>query len=187
MEENINNSTENTEKETITQITNVATDSLEKKKKRFNIELVLASFSLFISLSTFGITAFQTRIMQNQQKAAVWAYLEAEVGISSNGFYCNIHNKGVGAAIVKEVIYTYQNKKYTDFAELAKKVVNDSTFTYQNYTTNPINRKVFGANEKINLFGVKDMKYAVPLVNADISLEIIYTNIYGDVSRYKIP
>jgi hypothetical protein len=185
MEENLKETPENVNNQQITsQI--VVENQAEKKKKRFNIELVLASTSLFISLSTFSITAFQTKIMQNQQKAAVWAYLEAEVGVSADGFYCDVHNKGVGAAIVKQVTYSHQGQKFSDFAELAKKIVNDSTFTYYNYSTTPINKKVFSANEKIRLFATKDMKYVMPLVKADISVEIVYTNIYGDVSSYKI-
>jgi hypothetical protein len=186
MEENSNNQVKNVEKEEVTKISEI--DNIQKKaKKRINLELILASISLFISLSTFGITAFQTSIMQNQQKASVWAYLEAEVGVSSEGFYCDVHNKGIGAAIVKKVTYWHEGQAFSDFTELAKKIVKDSTFSYYHYSTTPINKKVFSANEKIRIFSTKDMKYVMPLVKAEVSVEIIYTNIYGDISTYKIP
>ena len=134
MEENLSNNAENIEDKSVIKTPEPINPTAERKKK-FSIELILASISLCISLSTFGITTYQTHIMQNQQKAAVWAYLEAAVGVSSDGFYCDVHNKGVGAAIVKEVTYTCQGEKFTDFAELAKKIVKDSSFTYYNYST----------------------------------------------------
>jgi hypothetical protein len=154
-------------------------------KKKLSLEMIFASLSLLISLFTFVITAMQTQIMQNQQKAAVWAYLEGEVGISSQGFYYEVQNKGVGAAIIQNVSYICKGKKYEDFTKLAEEMVQDSTFNYDYYSTNPINKKVFAAGEKIRVFYVKDMKYAEKLVKSEIIVEIQYVNIYGEVFYYK--
>lgn len=156
-----------------------------EQKKRISIEMIFASLSLLISLFTFVITALQTQIMQNQQKAAVWAYLEAIIGISGNGFYCEVQNKGVGAAIVEEVNYCYGGKKYKDFAVLAQEIVKDSTFNYDYYSTNPIDKKVFAAGEKILVFGVKNMKFAEKLVRPHITVEVRYANIYGETFFYQ--
>ncbi len=154
-------------------------------KKKLSLEMIFATLSLLISLFTFVITALQTQIMQNQQKAAVWAYLEAEVGISGQGFYCEVKNKGVGAAIIQNVSYICKGKKYKDFAKLAQDMVQDSTFNYDYYSTNPINKKVFAAGETIKVFAVKEMKYAEKLVKSEIFIEIQYINIYGEVFYYK--
>lgn len=154
-------------------------------KKGIKLELVIAFLSLFISIFTFVITALQTQIMQRQQKASVWAYLEPSFGITNEGFYADVQNKGVGASIVKEVSYFVGNKKFKDFADLAKYIVNDTNFNYEYYSTNPINKKVFAPTEKIHLFRVKDMKYASKLVKQEIEVEIVYTNIYGDEFVYK--
>jgi hypothetical protein len=124
------------------------TNHIEPKKK-LSLEMIFATLSLLISLFTFVITALQTQIMQNQQKAAVWAYLEAEIGISGQGFYYEVQNKGVGAAIIQNVSYICKGKKYDDFTKLAEEMVKDSTFNYDYYSTNPINKKVFAAGEKI--------------------------------------
>lgn len=154
-------------------------------KKKLSLEMIFATLSLLISLFTFVITALQTQIMQNQQKAAVWAYLEAEVGISGQGFYYEVQNKGVGAAIIQNVSYICKGKKYDDFTKLAEEMVKDSTFNYDYYSTNPINKKVFAAGEKIKVFSVKEMKYAEKLVKSEIFIEIQYVNIYGEVFYYK--
>ncbi len=157
----------------------------QANKKKIGLEMIFATLSLLISLFTFVITALQTQIMQNQQKAAVWAYLEASTGISGNGFCCEVQNKGVGAAIVEEVTYSCDGKKYTDFVVLAKEIVKDSTFNYDYYSTNPIDAKVFGAGETILVFGVKEMKFAEKLVRKNIAIEIKYANIYGETTVYK--
>ncbi|TAF68144.1 MAG: hypothetical protein EAZ55_00465 [Cytophagales bacterium] len=154
-------------------------------KSPIRVEMIVASLSLLISLSTFVITAIQTQIMQNQQKAAVWAYLEAEISISAEGFYCQVQNKGVGAAIVKEAYYYVDGKQYKDFAQLAKDCIKDPQFSYDFYTTNPIEKKVFAANEKIKVFGVKEMKFASQLIKRNIVVHIKYENIYGELSVYK--
>jgi hypothetical protein len=164
---------------------NIQNQPHQEQKKRISIEMIFASLSLLISLFTFVITALQTQIMQNQQKAAVWAYLEATIGISGNGFYCEVQNKGVGAAIIEEVNYYYENKKYKDFEILAKEIIKDSTFNYDYYSTNPIDKKVFAAGEKILVFGVKDMKFAEKLVRPHIIIEVRYANIYGETFFYK--
>lgn len=162
-----------------------STTNTNEQKKRISIEMIFASLSLLISLFTFVITALQTQIMQNQQKAAVWAYLEATIGISGKGFYCEVQNKGVGAAIVEEVNYYYGSKKYKDFAVLAQEIIKDSTFNYDYYSTNPINKKVFAAGEKILVFGVTEMKFAEKLVRPHLVVEVRYTNIYGETFFYK--
>jgi hypothetical protein len=153
-------------------------------KKKLSLEMIFSSLSLVISIFTFVITAIQTQIMQNQQKASVWAYLEAEPTISSQGFAYQVQNKGVGAAIIKKVSYSCDGKKYNDFVDLAKDVVKDSTFSYDYYSTHPIQKKVFAAGEKIQVFYVKEMKYAEQFVRHDIIVEIDYENIYGEVFSY---
>ena len=149
------------------------------------LELIIAFLSLFISISTFVISAFQANIMQKQQKASVWAYLESNIGISGAGFYLEVHNKGVGASIVKDVTYLLNGKKFKNFDELAKSAVQDTSFSYKYYTTNPINKKVFAPAEKIRVFSISEMKYASKMVRNKIDVEIIYTNIYGDERVFR--
>ncbi len=182
---NTDHSTENVVVNTENSPPTSPTVSNNLPQKRMNLELVLACLSLFISIFTFFITALQTNIMQKQQKASVWAYLEATAGISDDGAYIDVHNKGVGAAIVKEVTYEVKGKKFKSFEDLAKYVIKDSSFNYNYYSTNPINKKVFAPSEKIRVFSIKDMKYATQLAQESINIEIIYTDIYEEVQVFR--
>ncbi len=188
--ENTHQNPENTPQETIA-VSTQDTPTQETinlnatQKSGVKLELVIAFLSLFISVFTFVITAFQTNIMQKQQKASVWAYLEANIGISRDGFYIEVHNKGVGASIVKDVTYFLNDKKFKSFEELAKYAMQDTKFSYEFYSTNPINKKVFAPTEKIKVFSINEMKYASKMVKNKINVEIIYTNIYGDESIFR--
>lgn len=149
-------------------------------KNKIKLEWVVSFFSLFISVSSFIFIAIQTQIMQSQQKASVWAYLEIQRSISQRGFSLDVQNKGVGPAIVKKVSYVYKNKIYDDFVKLATEVIPDKNFNYNIYTTNPIQKKVLSANEKVCVFSVSEMKFAAILVKTDIKCQITYETIYGD-------
>jgi hypothetical protein len=184
-EENISPTPDNHEEIKKEEIAAVQKPVSNIPKRGIRVEMMLASLSLVISLSTFVITAIQTQIMQSQQKAAVWAYLEAEISISAEGFDCQVQNKGVGAAIVKKANYFVGGKKYEDFAALAKDCIKDSKFSYEYYKTNPIQKKVFAPGEKVKVFGVKDMAYASKLIEHKITIHIQYENIYGEASWYR--
>lgn len=149
-------------------------------KNKLKLEWVVSFFSLFISVSSFVFIAIQTNIMQSQQKASVWAYLEIHRSISSEGFSLEIQNKGVGPAIIKKVNYIYKKKQYDDFVKLAKDIIVDKKFNYTIFTTNPINKKVLFQTEKIRIFSVKEMQFAAILVKSDFKCQITYETIYGD-------
>ena len=172
--------TQDVQKDTTKEILNTPTPSTGIK-----LELMIAFLSLFISIFTFVISAFQANIMQKQQKASVWAYLESNIGISGAGFYFEVHNKGVGASIVKDVTYLLNGKKFKSFDDLAKYAVQDTNFSYKYYSTNPINKKVFAPAEKIRVFSISEMKFASKMVRNKIDVEIIYTNIYGDEKIFR--
>ncbi|TAG87589.1 MAG: hypothetical protein EAZ20_10335 [Bacteroidetes bacterium] len=151
---------------------------------KFKLEWIVSFFSLFISISSFIFIGIQTSIMQSQQKASVWAYLEVVRNISGDGFYIEVQNKGVGPAIIKKVSYIYENKIYDDFSKMAKQIIVDKDFNYNIYSTNPINEKVMSANEKIRIFAVKNMKYAEKLIFSNFQCQITYENIYGDKTLF---
>jgi hypothetical protein len=149
---------------------------------KWSPEVLLALLSLAISLCSVGFTVIQTDIMQTQQKASVWPYLEIHTGIYQNTFFLEVQNKGVGPAIVKDVVFEYQGKTYDRFDEIAIQIVNDSTFNYTNRITNPIQKYVFSAAEKVRVFEANDVRHASKLIynTSEIKTRIRYASIYGD-------
>ena len=74
---------------------------------------IIAVFALLISFLTFGIGVYETRIMskeqkmmQSQQEASVWPYLEIKRDFSQgleNRITISVINKGVGPAILNSI------------------------------------------------------------------------------------
>ncbi len=149
---------------------------------RWSPEVVLSLLSLLISLCSVAFTIVQTEIMQSQQKASVWPYLEIRPRIVQNVFFLEVQNKGVGPAIVRKVEFGYRGKIYDNFEQVAQRIVNDSTMDYSNTLRNPIRKYVFSASEKVNVFEANDVRHATKLIysTADIKINIRYASIYGD-------
>ncbi len=142
----------------------------------------MSLISLLISLCSVAFAVVQTDIMQSQQKASVWPYLEIHSGIYQNVFFLDVQNKGVGPAVVRDVVFEYKGKTYDKFDEIATLIVNDSTFNYSNRLTNPIRKYVFSASEKVRVFEASDVRHASKLIynTSDVKIKIRYASIYGD-------
>jgi hypothetical protein len=149
---------------------------------KWSPEVVLSLLSLLISLCSVAFTIVQTDIMQTQQKASVWPYLEIHAGIYQNVYSFEVHNKGVGPAVVRSVEYEYKGKTYSKFDEIARLIVNDSTFNYSNMITRPIQKYVFSAGEKVSVFEATGVRHASKLIynTSDVRIKIRYASIYED-------
>jgi hypothetical protein len=135
-----------------------------------------------VSMCAFGAAAMQTYLMQRQQHATVWPYLELGTSITGReGFAVRLTNKGVGPAIVKEVDIRYQGRPYDRLEQVAKAVLRDTAFNYTVYMTNPPDRKVFAQGESVLIFNVQRQDYAARLVQAadQVQIRIRYASVFG--------
>jgi hypothetical protein len=159
------------------------TETPQKAKFVINLkpEVVFSVLSLLVSLFTLIFFVVQTNIMQSQQQASVWPYLEVKVGIFENKFYIDIQNKGVGPAIVEYASFEHHGKKYDNFVEVAKDIVRDSTLNYSNIITSSIQKSVISASEKVRIFQSSELKHSTKLINntSEIKIAIRYRSIYG--------
>ncbi len=156
--------------------------SVSPHRLRWSPEVVLSLLSLLISLCSVAFTVVQTDIMQSQQKASVWPYLEVHMGIYQNAFFLEVQNKGVGPAVVRSVVFNYKGNTYNKFDDIAVLIVNDTTFNYTNRLTRPITKYVFSASEKVRVFEASDVRHSSKLVynTSEIQIKIRYASIYGD-------
>ncbi|MBC8110524.1 MAG: hypothetical protein H7Y04_05635 [Verrucomicrobia bacterium] len=154
---------------------------MKKINLNWKPEVLFSVLSLSVSLFSLSFIVIQTNIMQSQQQASVWPYLELKLGILENKFYVDVQNKGVGPAIVEFVEFEHKGIKYDSFEKLAKFIVNDSTFNYSNIITVSIQKSVLSASEKIRIFQANELRHATKLIYAtsDIKIKIRYRSIYG--------
>lgn len=135
-----------------------------------------------VSMCAFGAAALQTFLMQRQQHASVWPYLELGFYITgSDGFKITLTNKGVGPAIVKEVDIQYKGQQYDRLEKVAKQILQDTAFNYSIYSTNPPDNRVFAPGESLIIFNVKPKGYAARLSKStdQINIKIRYASVFG--------
>ena len=68
---------------------------------RVSTDLIVAGAAIFISLCALFVSLYEAKIMREQQRAAVWPYVEIAVGASDGGFHIYTHNQGVGPARIR--------------------------------------------------------------------------------------
>jgi hypothetical protein len=149
---------------------------------RWRPELLFSIASLVVSMCAFGAAAMQTYLMQRQQYATVWPYLELRISISGNeGFAARLTNKGVGPAIVKQVDISYQGQRYERLEQVAGAILQDTAFNYDYFSTSPPDNRVFAQGESVVIFNVKEADYAARLVKVadQVSVRIRYASVFG--------
>ena len=148
-------------------------------------ETVIATLVGVLALAVSGYTAY----MQRQQvRAAVWPILEYQ---SSNlpDIHLTVANKGVGPAIVRNVIVRVDGKPVKNWAEALEKLVGPG----HHFNESDINGHVFAAGESMIVFTpVDDNQKPFTFDNTDplrvvlnkgrfrISLEICYGSTLGE-------
>lgn len=154
------------------------------KRKQSN-EKMVAYAAMFVSLCTLLVYFYQARIMQSQQHASVWPYVEWIRSFNEEeGFYLSVSNKGVGPAIVKQELILLDGEELDGAETLLEKVLGDTVFSYS-YST--INRRVMAPGEQIKRFWIHDAWAAEAFDSLirqhDFRYEICYCSIYGDCWR----
>src|SRR5687767_4080112 len=93
----------------------------DRKSPRWGPEWLIAFSALLVSVVSMGVYIYQAKIMQGQQLASVWPYIEWTTTFSAdNGVYLSVINKGVGPARVNETHLFLDGKEITDVREMLR-------------------------------------------------------------------
>jgi hypothetical protein len=152
------------------------------KTKTFSSELIVALAAIFVGVATLFVYIYQARIMQHQQYASVWPYIEwVTYSSDTEGFFIQVENKGVGPAIIKSVKMKLNGKQLNDNQELFKAMIGIDDFDYDQST---VEGRVIAAREIIKPFFIPDSvianKFNAAWKKNKFSLEICYCSIYGE-------
>jgi hypothetical protein len=153
----------------------------QASKPRIRPELIISLFSISLSLVAVATNLFQARLQTQQQQSAVWPYLDANLGISQDGFSFSVSNKGVGPAIVTQETYRYEGKEFHNMVDLIKFMAGTNALDYAIFETSPIKNHVLSPQEKWLVFRISDPKMAeLAIQNAEnVQLSIEYRSVYG--------
>jgi hypothetical protein len=111
-------------------------------------ETVIVGLVGFLALCVSAYTAY----MQRQQvRAAVWPILQFD---SSNGpIELSLSNKGVGPAIIRQVIVKVDDHPVRDWREVYDKLLGPGT---PHYSESDMNGRVLAAGESMTIFTPRD-------------------------------
>src|SRR5687768_4852751 len=155
-------------------------EEFKKKRRRFNTELIVALSAIFVSVVTLFVYIYQASIMQEQQYASVWPYLEWDMTIhSQDGFYLSISNKGIGPAIIRSTSLRLDEKEMGSSTEYLGTLLGnlDSVSLFHQ----SIDNRVLAPGETVNAFHVySDVRTKLEKVYARTDYEICFCSVYGD-------
>jgi hypothetical protein len=150
-------------------------------KFKINAGVAIGLIAIVINVITVSVYMYQANIMQKQQHASAWPYLEwLLIFNEESGLRLEVKNNGVGPAIVKHV----------DVRLKGETLKIDSLFTeligtdYFPHLTSLIENRVLPAGGSIKPFHISNLEWAVKVHQAlqeqKFELRICYESIYGD-------
>ena len=162
--------------------------SEEKPKKILDTGLLVGLCAIFISVATLAVYIYQARIMQSQQHASVWPYVEW--GTSNiDRFYLEVYNKGIGPALIKNVTFKIDGKSTNELNELFDMILGHNREKFSIITSYSIGR-VMAPGESFKIFDIPNKLHAHKVDSAisahEMELEICYCSIYNDCWTTKV-
>ena len=170
------------------------------KYKKIDTSLIIALFAVLISFLSVLLGYKETSILEAQQNllfqqqgASVWPFLENtpvfEIGGSTAIFKYNVTNKGVGPAIIDNVIYTYKNIEIANWGlgiELEKEYPNLSIKQPRNAN---LSKQVLAPGDSTNVVtinatvkeNIEDSLIDILIkISEEYKLNYCYCSVYGE-------
>ncbi|MEN0045020.1 MAG: hypothetical protein AAF769_14770 [Pseudomonadota bacterium] len=157
----------------------------DKQQSRFNLATSLVAIA--ISIVAMLVSLVEVSAMRTQQRAEVWPYIDLATGYNSEGFYLKLENKGVGPALMHDVLLLRGGEPVTDLDAFVLDVVGpEDAFSYDTYRTNNPSDSVIAPGEVSTLFGVpwepRTRKF-VENMGTDLDITACYCSIHEDCWR----
>lgn len=160
---------------------------MSESNKRFGNGSLLSIIAIIISLSALGVSVFEVTSLKDQQKASVWPYLEVSSTYSGEGFKVTLTNKGIGPALLGDVVLTHNGKDITSTDELDALIVEsigaERAFSYDTYRARNPSSSVLAPGEEVVLFGVPwtaDTRAFIQAVGQATTANGCYCSVYDD-------
>ena len=87
---------------------------IQAPKPQWRVDIIVSVSAMLVSLATFGIYLYQTKIIHEQARASVYPHLEIVRGYGMTPVYftLSVKNVGIGPAFLKSIEIEYKGKIY---------------------------------------------------------------------------
>ncbi len=153
----------------------------------------MSLLAVLISIGAFAVSIYEARIlkeqqalMQDQQKAAVWPYVEPFIRYnfdSSTGVTFSINNKGVGPARIEQTRLSINGEKISEYQQVIQIIQNHLPANTGFNISYSSPGGVLSADEEktfLSIIGPRFPDAQKVLSELKVSFEICYCSIYGD-------
>ncbi|MFY0687196.1 MAG: hypothetical protein JXQ90_08530 [Cyclobacteriaceae bacterium] len=152
------------------------------KKLKMETGVLVGIIAITINIITVTVYVYQTSIMQSQQHASVWPYLEWNAAYNQmDGFTLKVSNKGIGPALIKQVNMSIGGEEINTLDSLYMRVLGTTFFPH---LEGSIDNRVLPAGQSVRLIVSTDPlwseKFYYQLLEVPFEMEICYESIYGD-------
>lgn len=154
----------------------------KEKKRRADTGLWVGVIAIFINVVTVSVYMYQAKIMQSQQHASAWPYLEwLAIFNEVDGFRMEVSNNGTGPAVIKGVTIRVNGQEIENIDSLCVKLIGTDYFPH---FTGTVRNRVLPPGRTLKPIVVEHLEWAGKLFQAFqgnlVEYEICYESIYGD-------
>lgn len=156
--------------------------SKKETKRKADTGLIVGIIAIVINIITVTVYMYQASIMQRQQHASAWPYLEWLPTFNEiDGFKIELSNNGTGPALIKSVTIKVNGQKVENMDSLCVKLIGTDYFPHLIGT---VQNRVLPPGRTIKSITVENPEWAgklfLALQNNIFEYEICYESIYGD-------
>lgn len=131
------------------------TPNANNNQAGLSFDRLAAIFAIGVSFAAMAISLLEVSSIRAQQKAEVWPYIEIDQSYTSEGYELRLTNKGVGPALMSDVVLLAGGAPVSDLdAFIADTVGEADAFSYDIYFRTDPSGGVVAPGETYTLFGV---------------------------------
>ncbi|MEM7764160.1 MAG: hypothetical protein AAF290_08760 [Pseudomonadota bacterium] len=149
-----------------------------------NFDRIAAIFAVLLSLAALFVSFVEVSSERAQQRAEVWPYIQIDPSYSSSGFRLRMVNKGVGPALMGQLVLLHNGQPVQDVDQLIVDTIGaERAFSYDRYAMSDPSNSVVAPGDSLTLFGVSwddDTRALVQAWNGAIDIDICYCSIHED-------
>lgn len=152
-----------------------------KRKIKGDVFIAVAAF--IVSACALAVSFYEVRIMREQQKSAVWPYIQIGEQYDEEGFSLEATNKGVGPAKIISLKAWVDKKPINELSEALDSILGKGHgIGWANTSIHNVNENVLesGYKESMVRFAWNEASRKLQKRLGRIKLEMIYQSIYDD-------
>jgi hypothetical protein len=153
----------------------------DAKSKKPDLGLRIGIAAVVINIVTVSVYLYQAYIMQEQQHASAWPYVEWLPSFNEETYFIEITNNGIGPAIIKNMNIQLDGKQVANLDSLFMQLIGT---TYFPHLTSTVQNRVLPPGKSIRLFQINNNKWANivfgQMQTHQFKMSICYASVYGD-------